>query len=164
MDSHCGGLSRGPGLQGTGVSVAAARGLWSTGSVAVVHRPTCSAACGIFLTQGSNPCLLHWQADFLPLSPPAKPCVWAFNRPKMISKVMLFVMKSPGAVRVCEQRRRGRRPDGRRVCPGHCGSSTWGRGQPLAAWGPPLDRLDGRLGSLQWERKPDVHGASRPRG
>ena len=23
---------------------------------------------GIFLTQGSNPCLLHWQADSLPLS------------------------------------------------------------------------------------------------
>ena len=23
---------------------------------------------GVFLTQGSNPCLLHWQADSLPLS------------------------------------------------------------------------------------------------
>ena len=31
---------------------------------------------GIFLTQGSNPCLLyllHWQAGFLPLVPPGKP-------------------------------------------------------------------------------------------
>ena len=31
---------------------------------------------GIFLTQGSNPhllCLLHWQADSLPLVPPEKP-------------------------------------------------------------------------------------------
>ena len=31
---------------------------------------------GIFLTQGSNPCLLrllHWQAGFLPLAPPGKP-------------------------------------------------------------------------------------------
>ena len=27
---------------------------------------------GIFLTQGSNPCLLHWQADSLPLAPPGK--------------------------------------------------------------------------------------------
>ena len=27
-----------------------------------------SAACGIFLDQGSNPCILHWQADSLPLS------------------------------------------------------------------------------------------------
>ena len=25
---------------------------------------------GIYLTQESNPCLLHWQADSLPLSPP----------------------------------------------------------------------------------------------
>ena len=24
--------------------------------------------CGIFLDQGSNPCLLHWQVDYLPLS------------------------------------------------------------------------------------------------
>ena len=34
-----------------------------TGSVVVAHRPSCSAACGIFPDQGSNPCPLHWQAD-----------------------------------------------------------------------------------------------------
>ena len=28
---------------------------------------------GIFLTQGSNPCLLHWQADSLPLSHQGSP-------------------------------------------------------------------------------------------
>ena len=28
---------------------------------------------GIFLTQGLNPCLLHWQADFLPLSHQGSP-------------------------------------------------------------------------------------------
>ena len=28
---------------------------------------------GIFPTQGSNPCLLHWQMDPLPLAPPRKP-------------------------------------------------------------------------------------------
>ena len=33
------------------------------GSVVVAHGPSCSAACGIFPDQGSNPCLLHWQAD-----------------------------------------------------------------------------------------------------
>ena len=27
---------------------------------------------GIFLTQGLNPCLLHWQVDSLPLMPPGK--------------------------------------------------------------------------------------------
>ena len=37
------------------------------GSVVVVHRHSCSAACGIFPDQGSNPCPLHWQADSQPL-------------------------------------------------------------------------------------------------
>ena len=36
--------------------------------IVVAHRLSHSAACGIFLDQGSNPCLLHWQADSLPLS------------------------------------------------------------------------------------------------
>ena len=40
----------------------------SVGSVAVVHGLNCSEACGIFPDQGSNPCLLHWQVDSLPLS------------------------------------------------------------------------------------------------
>ena len=44
------------------------------GSVVVAHGPSCSAACGIFPDQGSNPCPLHWQADSQPLrhqgSPP----------------------------------------------------------------------------------------------
>ena len=37
------------------------------GSVVVAHGPICSAACGIFPDQGSNPCPLHWQADSQPL-------------------------------------------------------------------------------------------------
>ena len=37
------------------------------GSVIVAHVPSCSAACGIFPDQGSNPCALHWQADSQPL-------------------------------------------------------------------------------------------------
>ena len=36
-------------------------GTWA--SVVVVHGLSCSAACGIFLDQGSNLCPLHWQAD-----------------------------------------------------------------------------------------------------
>ena len=35
---------------------------------------------GIFLTQGSNPCLLsclHWQAGSLPTAPPGKPCIYS---------------------------------------------------------------------------------------
>ena len=37
------------------------------GSVIVAHGPSCSAACGIFPDQGSNPCPLHWQTDSQPL-------------------------------------------------------------------------------------------------
>ena len=37
------------------------------GSVVVAHGPSCSAACGIFPDQGSNPCPLNWQADSQPL-------------------------------------------------------------------------------------------------
>ena len=52
--SRCAGLSLSrplPLLRGTGSRRA--------GSVAVAHRPSCSAACGIFPDQGSNPCPLH---------------------------------------------------------------------------------------------------------
>ena len=34
----------------------------------MVRGLSCCAACEIFLDQGWNPCLLHWQADSLPLS------------------------------------------------------------------------------------------------
>ena len=36
------------------------------GSVVVAHGTSCSAACGIFPDQGSNPCPLYWQADSQP--------------------------------------------------------------------------------------------------
>ena len=66
--SRCAGLSlsRPPLLRSTGSRCA--------GSVIVAHGPSCSAACGIFPDQRSNPCPLHWQADSQPLrhqgSPP----------------------------------------------------------------------------------------------
>ena len=55
--------------------------LWSTGSrragsVVVAHRPSCSAACGIFPDQGSNPCPLHWQADSQPLRHQGSPLIF----------------------------------------------------------------------------------------
>ena len=37
--------------------------LWCAGSAVVACGLSCSAACGIFLAQGLNPCPLHWQAD-----------------------------------------------------------------------------------------------------
>ena len=55
--SRCAGLSlsRPLLLQSTGSRRA--------GPVVVAHGPSCSAACGIFPDQGSNPCPLHWQTE-----------------------------------------------------------------------------------------------------
>ena len=55
--------------------------LRSTGSrraglVIVAHGPSCSAACGIFPDQGSNPCALHWQADSQPLRHQGSPLLF----------------------------------------------------------------------------------------
>ena len=47
--------------------------LWCPSSIAVMHGLSCSVACGLFLDRGSNPCLLHWQADSLPLSHQGSP-------------------------------------------------------------------------------------------
>ena len=44
-------------------------------SVIVAHGPSCSAACGIFPDQGSNPCPLHWQADSQPLRHQGSPTI-----------------------------------------------------------------------------------------
>ena len=48
------------------------------GSVIVAHGPSCSAACGIFPDQGSNPCPLHRQADSQPLRHQGSPTVEDF--------------------------------------------------------------------------------------
>ena len=72
--THCSGFScyravfRAFGLQQlwhVGSVVVAPR-LWNIGSVVVAHGPSCPAACGFFLDQRSNPCLLYWSADSLP--------------------------------------------------------------------------------------------------
>ena len=54
--SHCGGFS-----------CCGAQALDARASVVVAHGLSCSTACGILPDQGSNPCLLHWQADSQPL-------------------------------------------------------------------------------------------------
>ena len=51
-------------------------GLQSTGSVIVVHRSSYPVTCGIFLDQGQNSCLLHWQVDSLPLSHHGNPILF----------------------------------------------------------------------------------------
>ena len=47
------------------------------GSVVVAHGPSCSAACGIFPDQSSNPCPLHWQADSQPLRHQGSPSTFS---------------------------------------------------------------------------------------
>ena len=54
-------------------SVGEAPGLQSTGSIAMVQGLSCPAAFGVFLDQGTNPCLLHWRADSSPLSHQGSP-------------------------------------------------------------------------------------------
>ena len=67
------------GLWGARASAVAAPGLQSsTGAIAVTHGLSRSAACGIFLDQGSNTCLLHWQVDSLPLSLQGSPIFGLF--------------------------------------------------------------------------------------
>ena len=57
--SHFSGFSRCREQSlGTAVSVVA-----TLSSVVVLRGISCSEACGIFLVQGLNQCLLHWQAD-----------------------------------------------------------------------------------------------------
>ena len=50
------------------LSCCGAHALWCVGSVVVAQELSCSVPCDIFLDQGLNPCLLHWQAGSLPLS------------------------------------------------------------------------------------------------
>ena len=71
--SRCAGLSlsRPLPLRNTGSRRA--------GSVIVAHGLSCSAACGIFPDQGSNPCALHWQADFQPLCHEGSPYIFIFK-------------------------------------------------------------------------------------
>ena len=59
-------------------SLVGSTGSRCAGSVVVAHRPSCSAAFGIFPDQGSNPCPLHWQADSQPLHHQGSPYLVIF--------------------------------------------------------------------------------------
>ena len=62
------------------------------GSVIVVHGPSCSAACGIFPDQGSNPCPLHWQADSQPLRHQGSPLSLFVNEITCIKKITKYMV------------------------------------------------------------------------
>ena len=65
--SRCGGFSccRAWALGCSGFSTCGS-GLCSRGSIVVAYRLSCFTACGSLPNQGSNPRLLHWQANSLP--------------------------------------------------------------------------------------------------
>ena len=58
-----------------------------TGSVIVAHGLSCSAACGIFPDQGSNPCPLHWQADSQPLRHQGSPRLYFLEQFRVTEKL-----------------------------------------------------------------------------
>ena len=60
-------------------------------SVVVAHGPSCSAACGIFPDQGSNPCPLHWQADSQPLRHQGSPRLFFYSHEHSLSWWMFYV-------------------------------------------------------------------------
>ena len=71
--------------------------LWNTGSQAAVaeaHGISCSAASGIFLDQGLNPCLLHWQEETLLLiyqgSPLRSVLLVAYRDVKLMNPCLIF--------------------------------------------------------------------------
>ena len=68
------------------------------------HRLSSFMACGIFLDQGLNPCLLNWQADSLPLSYQGSPGISSFKISSLMyvlfgcyrqTEALLFTRKNP---------------------------------------------------------------------
>ena len=56
-------------------------------SVVVAHGLSCSLACGVFLDQGLNPFVLHWQVDSLPVSHQGSP-QWYFEMRAFVSSAL----------------------------------------------------------------------------
>ena len=78
--SHCSGFAcLGAQVLDTRASVVVGHGLYSMGSIVVVHGLSCSWHCGIFPDQGPNPCLFHWQVDSYPLNHQGSPPQTFFN-------------------------------------------------------------------------------------
>ena len=80
-----------------GLSSSGSCSVWSQlrcpGSVIVAHGLNCSMACGIFSDQGLNLCLLHWQADSLPLNHQGSPERREGERDFIPNLLSVFVIK-----------------------------------------------------------------------
>ena len=89
-------LLRGLSLVAQSGFLAAEHGPWRSGSVVMAPGRRSSAAPGIFPDQGSNPCLLHWQADpqtlnhqgslFCRVLLALNPALWAFGGKRLVSQ------------------------------------------------------------------------------
>ena len=60
---------------------------------------SCSEACGVFSNQGWNQCLLHWQADSLPLSHQESPIFLNNNEVEYHQLFSKLSMHSPALVK-----------------------------------------------------------------
>ena len=98
--SHCSGFPRcrahTVGRVGFGNYGTWAQKSWFYGSRAeaqyLIHGFSFSVACGTFPDQGSNSCLLHWQADSLPLSHKGSPCpIFKVN-----TRTLIWKERDPG--------------------------------------------------------------------
>ena len=92
---------RHPYLQHMG-SVVVACGLQSTGLIGVVQRLSQSRACEIFMDQGSNPCLLHRQADSLPLNHKGSPRHLHFKSCDVLNITLICSMLAAFCFLMCQ--------------------------------------------------------------
>ena len=92
-------------LQDIWASAVAGPGLSSTGSIVVAHGLSCSTACGVFPDQGSNLCLLHWQADSYPVYHQGSPGLCLFDiialNAGLLCHTVLKTSKEQGGGCVC---------------------------------------------------------------
>ena len=111
--SRCGGhsSSRCAGLSLSRPLLLRSTGSRRAGSVIVAHGPSCSAACGIFPDQGSNPRALHWQADSQPLRHQGSPSRVCFESRTcsgwIIRKGFLHMLGSSGRLHTATPLPRG---------------------------------------------------------
>ena len=92
--SHCGGFSCGAWAPGRkGISSCSSWAVEQNRGSVVMHGLGCFSAYGIFLDQGWNLCLLHWQVGSLPLSHEESPKHWFLVfKNAMFLEVLLFLL------------------------------------------------------------------------
>ena len=102
---------------------------YGTGSIIMAQGLNCSSACGIFWKHASNPRLLHWKADSLPLSHHVSH--WSSFFLIVVLDLGLYSLTQPeieGLTAASRGRCSQRRPaagDGRKASPGCVTDNRW---------------------------------------